>query len=100
MNCKPGDTAMGLDPDNYGRLCVVNHPAAGLTGPGWTCTTLQTWRLTMNGPDGPRDNYPAGTVFRTLDSQLKPLRDEEGTDEMVRLAGKPEETTKPVEVVA
>ena len=83
MNCKPGDWA------------VIVRSAAGNEGKIVRCLELTHVSRGWAFGDGPRwvtdppvsGNYtPAIPV---LDRCLRPLRDSDGQDEMLRLAGRP-----------
>jgi hypothetical protein len=83
LNCRPGD------------LAVITHSWAGNEG-----KIVQCVRLVAGGlgwiEDGPRweidravpskNGYP---VFSVADCCLRPLRDSDGEDEMLRLVGRP-----------
>ncbi len=78
MNCKPGDLAVIIraEPGDgwLGRIVTVLHLYEGPSlSPAWVC-----------------DQVPPG--FRAIkDSALRPIRDNDGEDEMLRIAGKPRE---------
>lgn len=94
IRCKVGDLAVVVrsDADNLGRIvrCVR------LLGDFWWCDAqgggariAATWEIDvpLRGADG--------TVSREIaDDQLRPLRDSDGDDEMLRIAGKPEQIGK------
>lgn len=86
MNCKPGDLAVVVSvPDarlkhHLGRVieCVklVYHPD------GSPC-----WQLRQSIPD---PAFMRGTRLEAIaDRNLRPLRDNDGQDEMLRIAGHP-----------
>lgn len=91
MNCKPGDLAVILwtrnYPENIGALVRVLHdsPNGPLPeyGHQWSVEPLQRV-MTSIGKAGP------GGEFSMPDRFLRPLRDNDGDDEMLRIAGKPE----------
>jgi len=98
MNCKQGDlaiivkswagnqgkfvTCVRLDAYRSGRECIDQYGVVSPPEPVWeTDRNLPAW-------DGSLDNYIA-------DSQLRPIRpqSDDATDEMVLIAGKPQEVT-------
>ena len=97
MRCKVGDLAVTLgmrDPANNGRLVEIlrryidgeilpGHSFAYKNGgDGWVCRSLGMALSTLL--DGNQD-------IRTInDSSLRPIRDNPGEDEILRLVGKPE----------
>lgn len=111
MNCKEGDLAYVVGPCNTpdlaGRFVVVERRSplgeiftsvdgqqVRLTadGPSWACRPAsgQTLPWTITGA-----NPPQGMVFEfeerpIADSALRPIRDTDGEDEMLRIVGKPE----------
>ena len=84
MNCKPGDLAIGVSAvgekvRNIGSLVRVirSHPIL----PGyWEVEALNEFWASGK-------MFPAGTIARANDSALRPLRDEGGEDEILRIAG-------------
>lgn len=93
MNCKPGDLAVIVrcdNPINLGRIvrCESFNGAENLRGPdgrvyrgAWRiCPALPSW-------DG------AITTVHAPDEFLRPIRDQDGEDEILRLVGKPEGVT-------
>ena len=84
MNCKQGDIAVIVRSlaGNEGRLVICVELCQR---PTWLHKTLPgpTWRI---------DRFLDGILFPTniaSDSQLRPLRDDEGEDEMLRITGRP-----------
>ena len=83
MNCKQGDLAIVVrsSASNEGAivLCVRLLPAGA---EGWS-RLGQRWQIdrALAGCNGP--------VISVPDAWLRPLRDSEGEDEMLRLVGKP-----------
>lgn len=80
--CKPGDLAVVVRcdiPENLGKVCTVLE-AANLPQLAWVV-------------EFPRPIRWLGGAFATVgvayDSLLRPLRDNDGVDEMVARAGKP-----------
>jgi hypothetical protein len=82
MNCKPGDLAVivraRLAPPLLGRLVKCIAPRdddAWWVDIPLTCpVTGETW-------------------FSVYDRALRPIRDQDGEDEILRIAGKPQEVT-------
>jgi hypothetical protein len=86
MNCKKGDLAIVVSrTTNAGKIgrCVRRYdgPWAYGVGPGWIL-------------EGPVLHEPSGRRKRinaVADEWLRPIRDNDGEDEMLRIAGKPRE---------
>jgi hypothetical protein len=92
MNVQAGDTAMMTDPENYGRLVHVDQPHEDYSfithQRVWRCTALQTIRCGyVHG--GHYGDQPPGQVICAYDRQLRPIRDNDGTDEVIRKVGLP-----------
>lgn len=88
MNCKPGDLAMVINSTagNDGKIVSVIAPLGRhLTrGPNGIIGTLFWWKISP-----PLEDW-SGTVGDDIaDFQLRPIRDQPGTDEIIRIAGKP-----------
>jgi hypothetical protein len=87
MNCKPGDLAVMIrssHPLNVGRLFEVLDKYR--CDPGeWRCRALSRVTDTDCGP------AKAGVVVWADDAGLRPIRPNEGEDEILRIAGKPRE---------
>lgn len=92
MNCKPGD------------LAIVVKSWAGNEGKVVTCIRLATFaelqKTEMDPSLGPLwlvDKLLNGTFGEpepyVFDCQLKPIRPNDGEDEMIRIAGKPHDQT-------
>lgn len=101
LNCKPGDIARivaGLPKENWQRLVHVDELLTVVDGrpAGWRATALQSM-LCYSRLTGAVEEVPAGTVAHARDEYLRPLHDGDGTDEILRIAGKPNET--PLDVV-
>ena len=84
MNVKPGDIARIVVRPNKNRLVRVlelkrNDPLT------WACECLQP--CVVNGTT----RVAAGSLASALDSSLRPLYDGDDEDEMLRIAGKPNE---------
>ena len=90
-NVKAGDTAMLIEPSNYGRLVHVEawdrSASAARCQLVWKCIALQTIRCGNESGDQVAD-WPPGTSVRTFDRNLRPIRDTDGTDEALVLAEK------------
>lgn len=85
MNCKPGDLAVivrSLDsPEAIGSLVKCVSFLSGLRNP--------SWQLDRKVAD---DKLRDGKLIRGdwfADKCLRPIRDQDGEDEMIRIAGKP-----------
>lgn len=94
LRCRPGDTARIIAGPNRDRLVHVD--AADPTRVGWwDVTALQT--LEVFDPWRPFSSWmaPAGTVSKGPDNVLQPLRDMDGEDEMLRIAGRPQPIAVP-----
>lgn len=84
MNCKPGDIAIFVRndwPENIGGLVRVRRPCLTWRG-DWECEALSQLRTE-------RGSVLPGSLGIAIDSDLRPLRDSDGTDEMLRIAGLP-----------
>lgn len=90
MRCKPGDLAIVTRGPNVGRICKVLERSM-LPGHDWLCEAMQTFYLGMCFGDRVRgcQDHPAGTRFNSTDTVLRPLRDGDGEDEILRIAGYP-----------
>jgi hypothetical protein len=84
MNCKQGD------------LAVIVRSVAGNEGAVVTCLELvgrPAWYMKeLPGPIWRVDRILRGKLFNTdkvADIQLRPLRDSDGEDEILRIAGRP-----------
>jgi hypothetical protein len=87
MNCKQGDLAVIVRSmaGNEGKLVEVLRQSVAY-GPGW-------W--TVRSMSGPCRNHLGvySQEGQIEDSRLRPLRDNDGEDEILRIAGKPQEVT-------
>ncbi len=86
MNCKPGELAIGISaaPDkvrNIGAVVRVLREWPGYAG-AWEVETLSTSYERGKA-------LPPGSIRKAEDKYMRPLRDSEGADEMLRIAGKP-----------
>jgi hypothetical protein len=82
MNCKPGDLAVVVaadNPENIGRIVLVLGQAHR---PG-------TWVIRYHGHPGVTAVGPCWEPW-TYDYELRPIRDNDGEDETLTWAGKPE----------
>lgn len=92
MNCKPGDMAVivgGRDfqddcKHHIGKVVRVERMVSGIVFGelmiGWKAEPILTETTT------------GGEVY-WVDHHLRPIRDNDGEDEMLRIAGKPQEVT-------
>lgn len=81
MNCKRGDLAMYVGKKaRYGAITRV------IRRKDWF--DEMAWEVDPPIPDGPSSHNPKWVA----DIALRPIRDSDGTDEMLRIAGKPTET--------
>jgi len=96
MNCKQGDLAIvvkALNPKNLGKIvrCIRFLPSHVLLDPDGVLRAHDCWGLDTVLLAW--DNDPTKVI---LDSYLKPLRDSDGEDEMLRIVGKPVKKTERV----
>jgi hypothetical protein len=98
MNCKPGDLAFVFRSDtglNLGKIvrCVRLHDSAthdvdgvpftpGAARPRWVIDPPLVARM---------ESGRLSPLYSAPDDQLRPIRDNDGEDEMLRIAGKPRE---------
>ena len=89
MNCRPNDLAVivrGVPAENIGKVITVTElfPFIG----------INAWRY-----EGARllGEY-GGECFAVDDKALRPIRDQDGTDEILRIAGKPQSIESPNKV--
>ena len=94
MNCKQGDWA------------IVVHSVAGNEGKIVRCVRLVGNELWV-GPDGIAElsatweldrhlrNFGGDLTNRCMDKQLRPIRDNDGEDEILRIAGRPVDQREP-----
>ena len=78
MNCKPGDLAIIVSCMNDGGEKYIGNIV--------TCLKLNTGSIAWWEVQG-----NIGHFVGVADANLKPLRDSEGTDEMLLITGKPKE---------
>lgn len=99
MNCKPGDLAFIVQDEprcgdaNIGRIVrVLDEPAPMLSG-------LHNWCVEADSPllvahvDYKDYQYAHHRAWHP-DAWLRPIRDQPGEDEMLRITGKPTETVR------
>lgn len=85
LKCKPGDLAIIINGPNAGRLLEVLHQSKPY-GPGW-------WHVKILGT-------PIAGMFGAIkitmthgsieDRRLRPIRDGDGEDEMLKIVGQPQ----------
>lgn len=91
MNCKPGDIAIIVrsEAGNVGRIVEVGEWCEALMHP-CLLNVESGWEVRGNllARNGLGDVMPVN--FGVVpDARLRPLRDNEGEDEILRIAGKP-----------
>jgi hypothetical protein len=87
MRCRPGDRAVIVSGENVGRLVDVIEESDCLFGPGW-------WFVAVLGAPAKGSFLHTGGTYEANfgnieDRCLRPLRDSDGTDEVLRYAGHP-----------
>ena len=87
MNCKPGDLAVivrSADGQAVGRIveCLRIEGAHSELGPMWRVKTSGKGVVTIHGT--------LAVFFHMPDSWLRPIRDNDGEDEILRIVGKPQ----------
>lgn len=88
MNCKPGDLAihvggyMGIKSPNLGKIVRCVRFVGKI--PGWKGVRWEVEGAPIIGPSGEH-------LTHVNDANLRPIRDNPGEDEMLRIAGKPHE---------
>lgn len=94
MNCKPGDLAVVVRAPN-GAEIRVGSIVRVVEFDGW-CFFIDTgawaqdvWRVEFNGSEF----SPLGFEWGIPDSDLRPIRPNDGEDETLQWAGKPQEVT-------
>lgn len=107
-NCKEGDLAIllhAMNTENIGKIVEVTHECKkgdkypdGAKANIDPSDPLVWWVRSAGSPliakrlgTGIRHTYPVGHCY---DKNLRPLRDTEGEDEILRIAGKPKEKEK------
>ena len=90
LNCKPGDLAVLVRAhlsENLGLICRVIGPSS--FGPGWWHVEFSKAIRWISGP------RCLSHVGECQDSNLRPIRDQPGEDEMLRIAGNPQDQREP-----
>lgn len=93
MNCKPGDMAIRISaPEGawipVGSIVEVCLFVGGafLTNKRFGRNLNDVWEVEFRGS---RNNPATGGFWSLSDSELRPIRDQPGEDEMLRIAGLP-----------
>lgn len=93
MNCKKGDLAIivsGSIPQNIGLIIRCDELVCGLWwkpgAPAWRVTDRAMWAVMNDG-----SIKFCQPPLRCYDEHLRPIRDDDGEDEVLRIAGKPKE---------
>ncbi len=98
MNCKPNDLALIIRTDHVtreisGRIVRVTTPVVMHTGQqGWNLEQKLRFRVSANCIDIRGIFLPPGSLAHTEalpDEWLRPLRDNDGVDQMLLRAGMP-----------
>jgi hypothetical protein len=88
MNCKPGDLAVivGGYSENYGKFVrVIGFDRDDIAD--WECEALQSVMSNFG-------IIPTGSIGYSADCYLRPIRDQDGTDETLLWAPVPKEKVK------
>lgn len=93
MNCKQGDLAIiinGTERRYAGKVvkCLVLLKNNEWIFPDGRSVYADGWKI-----DVKLEGWDESLTDNILDSWLKPIRDQDGEDEMLRIAGKPERMT-------
>jgi hypothetical protein len=91
MNCKPGDLAVIVRSHrgrNVGRIVTVVRQHDPADSPRWL-HVMPGWVVS---PVGTLVVHPNAKCTWAPDAWLRPIRPDEGQDEMLRIAGRPVET--------
>lgn len=100
MNCKPGDIARIVCPQPQlaelrDRIVRVTEPCDIAGEPGWVLAKRENFVMVGTGISTITDEkFGIGTpvyVDRLQDKYLRPIRGVDGEDEMLRIAGKPQQ---------
>jgi hypothetical protein len=94
VNCRPGDIAVFINPENAGRMvrvigpslhtAYVNRMRPGV-GACWSCEALSAVHVWINGEsDRPEIFKPGDNLPAVPDRQLRPLRPGEDDVDTVR----------------
>lgn len=102
MNCKPGDLAVMIRSlyGNLGKVVKVIEPFVWVngqprqcSGANWDPRSGLFWLVeSLSGPIV-SDSGLKHVIRPCPDSFLRPIRDQPGTDEIIRIAGKPRKET-------
>lgn len=92
MNCKPGEVAVIVRCDNKKNLgkvvrCVEFRSSVKFVDG----MVADSWRVDVKL----LSVYPGRIATTVPDAWLRPIRDQKGTDEMLRIAGKPKKHSAP-----
>lgn len=94
MRCRIGDLAVMTQsrlPENIGRVVEVICPGEHETGlPAWVIQSARPLRFLPWG----RGRVFSDCTGNSPDAWLRPIRDSDGEDEVLRIAGKPQETPR------
>lgn len=94
MNCKPGDLAVIVHShfaDTIGMLCLVTSQYDIDEDGGWCWACRVSRAVSWEHED--TGEVVLGRNGMIPDSWLRPIRDSDGEDQMLRIAGKPQEVT-------
>lgn len=98
LNCRRGDIAIVVRGPSTGAVVSVVAPWSGrsvlkqwlgLELFKWQCETLSPAFNAVRRFDGARIDLQPGQEVVSPDCILRPLRDQEGDDEMLHIAGRP-----------
>lgn len=85
MNVRDGDLAIVVGAyqlqENISGLVRVVRPYSGWEDPAWWCETLSHFKAIHESEGGVVRPIEPGTMAVVLDSQLRPIRDNDGPDE-------------------
>jgi len=100
MNCKPGDLALWVTRGALVEVIELTHDGDIETSVSGRRVRIindspdPAWRIRILGGPQSSNSLP-GLAFREMsvfDKSLRPLRDNDGEDEILRIAGKPRKT--------
>jgi hypothetical protein len=101
MNCKPGDLAIVVRAPAGASIAVGSLVKAVELLHGDICLHIGDTGSTYSASDAWRVEYrgslvsPCGRLWTVTDSRLRPIRDNDSEDEILRIAGKPINTKEP-----
>lgn len=84
MNCKPGDLAVIVRSNqisNIGKIVTVLRVYPRAEQSWWICSGSVLHGL--------YSDWPPGAEVGMYDNHMRPIRDNDGEDEMIRIAGLP-----------